>query len=232
MDSLIDIAAARALVADAALWPHVRDFLWDFVPQVHGSWLEDCLGREAQDERREDETVASHVPRLMPSPRVKRFVLSALGIEPCFHAFPKDDWSRLILLDGQELELIVKWLGALACADELRRVTDGKTVRALKAALPGVYPEVFGYTMYFKRDEGDMSDERDMGDEAGHVVAVGFSVLMSLLAPLPGFLLSRLKFKLPREYSKYQTVGPSNGQTVNLPLLLKLRFPEAYRLCC
>ncbi|MBO7684985.1 MAG: hypothetical protein J6V72_01285 [Kiritimatiellae bacterium] len=226
MDSLIDIAAARALVADAALWPHVRDFLWDFAPQVHGSWLEDCLGRAAPDEGRKDGTDPSHDPRLMSSPRVKRFVLSALGIEPCFHAFPKDDWSRLILLDGQELELIVKWLGALACAGELRRVTDGKTVRALKADLPGIYPEVFGYTAYFK------GDEMDMGDEAGHVVAAGFSRLMSLLAPLPGFLLSRLKFKLPREYSKYLTVRPSNGQTVNLPLLLKLRFPEAYRLCC
>ena len=40
MDSLIDIAAARSLVADAALWPRVRDFLWDFAPSIHPSWLE------------------------------------------------------------------------------------------------------------------------------------------------------------------------------------------------
>ena len=41
MDSLIDIAAARSLVADAALWPRVRDFLWDFAPSIHPSWLEE-----------------------------------------------------------------------------------------------------------------------------------------------------------------------------------------------
>ena len=83
------------------------------------------------------------------SPRVKRYVLSSLGVEPCFHRFPKEDGSRLLLLDGETLELIVKWLGALSCAGALRRVTNGATVRELKAALSGVYPEVFGYTMYF-----------------------------------------------------------------------------------
>ena len=41
MDRLIDIAAARSLVADAALWPRVRDFLWDFAPSIHPSWLEE-----------------------------------------------------------------------------------------------------------------------------------------------------------------------------------------------
>ena len=220
MDRMIDVDAARALVADAALWPRVRDFLWDFAPQVHGSWLED-LGRATLDEG------------LMSSPRVKRFILSALGIEPCFHAFPKDDWSRLVLLDGQTLELIVKWLGALACAGGLRRVTDGKTVRALKAALPGVYPEVFGYTMYFKREERDVRDERNRRDEAGHVVAVGLSMLMSLLADVPSPILSRFRFKLPKSLCdsaaprlKKETCGAVVAK------LLKLKFPEAYRLCC
>ena len=37
---MIDIGAARALVADTVLWPRVRDFLWDFAPQVHPNWLE------------------------------------------------------------------------------------------------------------------------------------------------------------------------------------------------
>ena len=44
----ITIDEARALVADAALWPRIRDFLWDFAPQVHKSWLEG-LGLEAID---------------------------------------------------------------------------------------------------------------------------------------------------------------------------------------
>ena len=150
MDKVADITIeeARELVSDGRLWPLVRDFLWDFAPQVHESWLED-LGRETPDERREDETTTSRVSSFMSSPRVKRYVLDSLGVEPVFHTFPKEDGSRLLLLDGKTLESIVKWLGALSCADALRRVTDGATVRELKAALPGVYPEVFGYTMYF-----------------------------------------------------------------------------------
>ena len=36
----ISIDDARALVADEALWPRMRDFLWDFTPQIHASWLE------------------------------------------------------------------------------------------------------------------------------------------------------------------------------------------------
>ena len=35
----ISIDDARALVADEALWPRMRDFLWDFTPQIHASWL-------------------------------------------------------------------------------------------------------------------------------------------------------------------------------------------------
>lgn len=242
MDRMIDVDAARALVADAALWPRVRDFLWDFAPQVHGSWLED-LGRETLDGGREDETVAPHVARLMSSPRVKRFILSALGIEPCFHAFPKDDWSRLALLDGQALELIVKWLGALACAGELRRVTDGKTVRALKSALPGIYPEVFGYTAYFARIDSQRRGAETQGEEspdagsrpsiAENVVSAGLSVVDSLLADVPSPVLSRFRFKLPKSLCapaaprlRKETCGAVVAK------LLKLKFPEAYRLCC
>ena len=227
---MIDVDAARALVADAALWPRVRDFLWDFAPQVHGSWLED-LGRATLDEG------------LMSSPRVKRFILSALGIEPCFHAFPKDDWSRLALLDGQALELIVKWLGALACAGELRRVTDGKTVRALKSALPGIYPEVFGYTAYFARIDSQRRGAETQGEEspdagsrpsiAENVVSAGLSVVDSLLADVPSPILSRFRFKLPKSLCdsaaprlKKETCGAVVAK------LLKLKFPEAYRLCC
>jgi len=235
MDCIIDIAAARALVADAVLWPRVRDFLWDFAPQVHESWLED-LGCETLDGRREDETVMPHVSRLMSSPRVKCFVLSALGVEPCFHVFPKGDWSRLLLLDGSTLESIVKWLGALTCVGTLRRVTDGKTVRALKAALPGIYPEVFGYTMYFGRDLRDGKDLRDGRDDADHVVQVGFSVLMSFLAPLPEPLVSRFKLKFSKTFSASavpcEADNPAGNLKSVLAKLLKLKFPEAYRLCC
>ena len=118
----ITMDEARALVSDTALWPLMRDFLWDFSAQVHRSWIEGLellapLNLDSQS--------------ILENPRVKRFVLERLGVEPCMHTFPKDDWSRLLLLGGDTLIAIAKWLGALACADALRRVTDDKVVREL-----------------------------------------------------------------------------------------------------
>ena len=216
MGALIDMESARVLVADQALWPRVRDFLWDFAPQVHPSWLDRRVG--------------------LSSPRVKAWVLKELGVEPCFHAFPKDDWSRLLLLDGATLESIAKWLGALACADKLRGITDGKTVRALKAALPGVYPEVFGYTAYFKGLE--IKDLRLKIEEGslGAIEGMGCCILLSLLDSLPASLVTRLKLKLPKAYSDPQSsiLNPQSSITnhQSLTRLLKLKFPEAYSLCC
>ena len=213
------IDEARALVSDAALWPRVRDFLWDFAPQVHSSWLEG-MGLS-----------------LSASPRVKRFILSTLGVEPCFHTFPKDDWSRLALLDGADLESLVKWLGAIACADRLRRVTDGKAVRELKAALPGVYPEVFAYTAYFEKDSRDVKDGSDGDCTADHVVSLGLSLVSSLLGDVPESVVARFKFKLPREMASAPQAGglppgSPKGREAAVAKLLKLKFPEAHSLCC
>ena len=207
MGELIDMESARALVADQTLWPRVRNFLWDFAPQVHPSWLDRQVG--------------------LSNPRVKAWVLKELGVEPCFHTFPKDDWSRLLLLDGATLESIAKWLGALACADSLRRVTDGKVVRELKAALPGVYPEVFGYTAYFK----DMAAQD--AQDAARVVAVGIECLFDFLARLDVPLTQRFRLKFPKNLC--DLCGKENHETVKpvaMARLLKLKFPEAYSLCC
>ncbi len=246
---MIDIAAARVLVADAALWPRVRDFLWDFAPQVHESWLGSLVDRwlgssaDIQPPNHPTTEPPNHPTTQPPNHRTSKYILSTLGIEPCFHAFPKDDWSRLVLLDGQTLELIVKWLGALVCVGELRRVTDGKTVRALKAALPGIYPEVFGYTAYFARIDSQRRDAEAQSEEspdagsqpslAENVVSAGLSIVDSLLADVPSPLLSRFKFKLPKSLCasapprlKKETCGAVVAK------LLKLKFPEAYRLCC
>ena len=228
MDSLIDIAAARSLVADAALWPRVRDFLWDFVPSIHPSWLEELESLKVQG-------FNSQAIKLSNYQTIKLFILSTLGIEPCFHAFPKDDWSRLILLDGQALELIVKWLGALSCADSLRRVTDGATVRALKAELSGVYPEVFGYTAYFSGFDLAAKNASD-AKKPEEVLSVGIELLSSLLAACPEPLVKRFKLKLPKKLCE---LGIANGEKQErisaggaVKKLLKLKFPEAYRLCC
>jgi hypothetical protein len=204
------IDEARELVSNRLLWPFVRDFLWDFASQVHPSWMDAAALRE------------------MKSPRVRRYVLSSLGVEPCFHTFPKEDGSRILLLDGATLESVVKWLGALSCADALRRVTDGATVRELKAALPGVYPEVFGYTMYF----GEFVSRR--GAEAQNlqtvVVEEGLSLLQSAISSLPASLVSRLKFKLPKGICASKPQG--EARLPGILKLLKLKFPEAYKLCC
>ncbi len=234
MGELIDMESARTLVADQALWPRMRDFLWDFALQVHPSWLEGLEG-----------VPPSAVSLLTSSPRAKRAVLDALGVEPCFHLFPKDDFSRLVLLDGATLESLVRWIGALACADELRGVTSGKTVRALKAALPGVYPEVFGYTAYFKvsakKPEGESRDvgKSDAGSRASNVesiIAAGWDILSASLAHLPEGLLRRLAVKLPKSFQpldgRHPTADSRAFDKRMISKLLKLKFPEAYSLCC
>lgn len=216
MDGVISMDEARALVADAALWPRVRDFLWDFAPQVHESWIAGLEGSQSP---------AFSAAR--ESPRCKAYVLSSLGVEPCFHAFPKEDWSRLLLLDGKTLLEIAKWLGSLVCADSLRRVTDGAKVRELKTGLSGAYPEVFGFTMYFGGLEAkDATCAKD-------VLEVGLGILFGRLAAVPEALVARAKFKLPK--SLCDLCVSCNGEELPgavLEKLLKLRFPEAYSLCC
>ena len=231
----VTIEEARDLVADAALWPRMRDFLWDFAPQVHSSWIEG-LGRDASGEASEGGPSGISVSSLMSSPRVRRFVLQELGVGPCFHAFPKDDWSRLLLLDGATLESMVKWLGAIALSEELRRVMDGKTVRGLKESLRGVYPEVFAYTAYFKGIDfrGKGAKPQEDGIAGGEAVArKGAAIVAGVLSGLPEPLVSRLWLKLPKGLGaveplrlKPETCGKA------LAKLLKLKFPEAYSLCC
>ena len=251
MDGVIDIDKAREIVGNVALWPRVRDFLWNFVPQVHESWLSSStVGWLGSSGMQSD--MSSSQPTAQPSsglntvsPRVKVWLLQELGVEPCFHDFPKDDGSRLLLLDGTMLLEIAKWFGALACANVLRRITDGATVRSLKVALHGVYPEVFGYTAYFKEmveicglvvkwfDDAD-GDKKLDGE---FVVAVGLALVDDALAHLSAPILRRFRLKLPRNLpprpplqfprsSDHLTTHP-----LNLQLLLKLRFSEAYALC-
>ena len=233
----VTIEEARELVADRLLWPHIRDFLWDFAPQVHTSWLAGLPGLETLSAGSEGDGAESpRAMRLMSSPRVKRHVLDLLGVEPCFHAFPKDDWSRLLLLDGSTLESVAKWLGAIACAGSLRRVTDGATVRNLKASLPGVYPEVFGFTEYFRGlDFGRKGAEAQGSDLANGEVVVqeGVAMVSGVLSGLPESLVSRLKLKLPKGLCDVEPLRLKPEMCGKaLAKLLKLKFPEAYKLCC
>ncbi len=243
------IEEARELVSNRLLWPLVRDFLWDFAPSIHESWIGGlevwkfgCLDVEKNGSSEGAASTplnfqTSKLQNLQTSPRVKRYMLSSLGVEPCFHAFPKEDGSRVLLLDGVTLGSIAKWLGALACADALRRVTDGATVRELKNALHGVYPEVFGYTMYFGGlDEG--KSERGESEKFGgmEVEKVGCGILLQSLSSLPAPLMHRLKLKFPKGIAEMELQNPKTSKHPNLQTsifkLLKLKFPEAYKLCC
>ncbi len=225
MDVTIDKEQARALVGDSALWPLVRDFLWGFPLQVHPSWLEG-LGRETIDVRRGD---------LLASPHVRRLVMDRLGLEPCFHVFPKGDSSRLLLLDGQTLESAAKWLGALVASESLRRVTSGKDVRELKASFAGIYPEVFGFTPYFHElGKDDVLSARDSERQTlpEALFSLGYHVLSAQVEKLPEPLVARFKYKFPKAVAESASPCEATAGVSSVNLLLKLRFKEAYRLCC
>lgn len=215
-DASPDIETARALVSNATLWPRVRAFLWDFAPLIHPSHLAD--GRPVPADA---------------SPRLKRMALDALGVGPCFHDFPATDASRLLLLDAETFGSLAKWLGAVSCADSLRRVTKGADVRDLKAALPGVYPDVFAYTAYFSRF-GRKGEAEGAAATPEGVVSGGYAQLAAILAPLPAQLKLRLRLRLPADAPLPDEADAPAGPPVPLEkvlLVLKLKFPEAYALC-
>ena len=215
----IDVEQARELVSDQLLWPSVRTFLWAFASQIHPTWLADLKG---------DTSVPSPLPA-DSSPRVQHYILSRLGVEPCFHPFPKEDGSRLLLLDAETLDAVAKWLGALLCADALRHVTSGATVRALKSHLPGIYPEVFSYTVYFA---GLHLPVKAAGN-AEEVVALGYDYLLAALSGLPEPLLHRFQLKLPKTLSGSTAKHSPDPQALTcIEKLLKLKFPAAHQLCC
>ena len=107
----------------------------------------------------------------------------------------------------------------------------GETVRRLKAAFRGVYPEAFGFSVYFKALKIPQSELPEGDQLVDHVLAVGYRILLKVLTPLDEGLLMRFKMKFPKTFAdlKPMDVKPSS---VNISLLLKLKFPEAHKLCC
>ena len=126
--------------------------------------------------------------------------------EPFFHDFPKDDGSRLGLLDDETRQAVARWLEVIARAGELKSVMDGERVRVLKDEYAGAYPEALKYAPYFAKWKLPAAD--------------GARLLATAMRAAPAALVD---------------AEPLEGADVPLAAvwkLLKLKFPEAYELCC
>lgn len=184
------------------LWPRIRDFLWDFAPFIEPSRLPVPVGDNG---------------------RVRRWALELCGVEPVFHPFPADDGSRLLLLDAKVYRSVARWIEGVARADAWRRVISGAERASLRTVYPDVYPDVLRYDVYFRRWRDRLTPETN-----------GFSVLAGILRDLPPALLARQRLRF--EPSLEDSFSPAEGWSaadLELPhFILKLKFPEAYALCC
>ena len=245
-DSSLSIADARALVA-SPLWPRIRAFLWDFASLCDPARLTAALSGG-------DDTLVTRLSSLVTaegllgSPRAARAAEKALGLSPFFHSFPASDGSRLLLLTRESYDRLAQFLGAVALAPALRRVTLGADVRALKSALPGVYPEALAFAPYFHRFERLFETVRRGPDSSGPaaVHAAGHTLLAIALFPLPAPLLLRQRLRFPAGSPADAALGheaspdglapssppPSDSALAAALLALKLSNPTEYRTQC
>lgn len=79
-------------------------------------------------------------------PRVRDYL--AKGGELLDFSVPE---NRMQLLDQATLRQIHLWQEALSHAAEWKTVVNGAKVRELKAAYPGIYPDVFRFLPYFSK---------------------------------------------------------------------------------
>ena len=136
---------------------------------------------------------------LAATPRVAASALRSLGLSPVFHTFPASDGSRLLLLSREDYDRLAQFLGVVALAPALRRVTLGADVRALRAALPGVYPETLAYEAYFRR-YGPLFERlvpTDVAISPATVQSTGHRLLALALSSLPAPLLLRQRLRFP-----------------------------------
>jgi len=233
-DSAISLADARPLVA-SPLWPRIRAFLWNFASLCDPVRLTAAAGGPGG--------AAPRSLDLLDSPRVAVGALRALGVEPVFHAFPATDASRLLLLSREDYDRLAQFLGVVALAPALRRVTAGADVRALKAALPGVYPATLAFTAYFRRHEPLFTQvaPADAAANAETVLAAGHRLLAAALSDLPPELLLRQRLRFPegspadaalaREAGSVPEASASGAALAAAKLALKLSIPQEYTTC-
>ena len=236
-DSPITIAEARTLVA-APLWPRIRAFLWDFASLCDPARLVAALSLGGSG------VSPDHLP-----PRLAREALRSLGLSPVFHSFPASDGSRLLLLSREDYDRLAQFLGVVAFAPALRRVTLGADVRALRAALPGIYPETLAFAPYFHRFEalfaslpGGSGGNAPRPLQAEAVSAAGHSLLALALSSLPPPLLLRQRLRFPEGSSadvalanlgsgSVPEASASGSALAAAQLALKLSNLQEYKAC-
>ena len=230
--SSLGLEEARALVA-SPLWPRIRAFLWDFASLCDPARLAAALAPAGG---------SGDFPRsLADSPRVARAAERALGLSPVFHSFPAEDGSRLLLLSREDYDRLAQFLGVVALAPALRRVALGAEVRALKAAIPGVYPEALAYAAYFGKCT-PLFKRFEPADQAATPAAVqstGHSLLAAALSDLPPELLLRQRLRFPAGSPADAALGgasspgePQKEAAQAANLALKLFNPSEYRTLC
>ncbi len=230
LHSSLSLEEARTLVA-SPLWPRIRAFLWDFASLCAPARLTAALVPAGG---------SGDLPRsLADSPRVARAAEQALGLSPLFHAFPATDSSRFLLLSREDYDRLAQFLGTVALAPALRRVTAGAEVRALKAALPGVYPEALSYAAYFGKC-APLFKRFEPADQAANPAAVqstGHSILAAALSDLPSELLLRQRLRFPAGSPADSALGgasspgePQKEAAQAALLALKLFLPSEFAL--
>ena len=264
----IGLADARTLVA-SPLWPRIRAFLWNFASlcdpaRLTAAFEAPSSNDEEQAEGAGDPLVTRHsslvtAEGLLGSPRLARAAEQALGLVPFFHSFPAAGASRLLLLSREDYDRRSQFLGVVALAPALRRVTAGADVRTLKAALPD-YRETLAYAAYFHRFEAlfkrfeaaDPPTDPAADNSAfsiqhsalpAAVLAAGHRLLASALSDLPPELLLRQRLRFPAGSPADQALGADDSSLVTrhsslagdalaaAKLALKLSNPQEYTTC-
>ncbi len=244
------LAEARTLVA-SPLWPRIRAFLWDFASLCDPARLVaafEAPSSEGEEQAADDgeSLVTRHsslvtAEGLLGSPRTDRAAEKALGLAPFFHPFPAEDASRLLLLSREDYDRLAQFLGVVALAPALRRVALGAEVRALKAALSGVYPEALSYAAYFGKF-APLFKQFAPADGAANpatVQSTGHSILAAALSDLPPELLLRQRLRFPEGSPADAALGgagspggPRKEAAQAANLALKLFNPSEYRTLC
>lgn len=228
------LAVCRSLLQDSSgLWSFVSQYLFDFASLLDRERLRDAIA--PLDSR----MLAADSPCRK---RLCRYALAKLGVEPCFHSFPKDDGSRILLLKTSQILVLAEWLGALSYEPALRRTIRGASVKRLEHELADSYPMVFRRSNYYKswheRLWGSVGSQPREITEPAIVKEHGMQLLMTILGALPQALLHRMILRFPMSMEK--SFEPISGWKMaedasDLKLLFSIiqnESREGWKICC